>query len=130
MPPPGATRGLDVLAQGAREHLLGGEGFLGSSFLVARALDTAGLVQGPRALGPGHLLREEVAEAPLELHRPCRTGGEAARETAQESPYGTNELGDVSEPLLVEVVDGAVAQELACHAQRGLRIRGSATGMR
>ena len=95
MPPPGAARGLDVLAQGcgldvleqgAREHLLGDEGFLGSSFLVARALDAVGLVQGPRALEPGRLLGEEVAEAPPELHHPRRTEGEAARGTAQESP--------------------------------------------
>ena len=79
-------RDHDVLEQGACEHLLGDEGFLGSSFLVVRALDTVGLVQGPRALEPGHLLGEEVAEAPPELHHPCRTAGEAARGTAQESP--------------------------------------------
>ena len=46
-------RGLDMVVQGcdhgapvpgSREHLLGDEGFLGSSFLVARALDAVGLV--------------------------------------------------------------------------------------
>ena len=45
-PPPGAAWGLDVMAQGcgldvlergAREHLLGDVGFLGSFFLVAGA---------------------------------------------------------------------------------------------
>ena len=94
-PLPGAARGLDVAAQGrghgapvlgAREHLLGDEGFLGNSFLVMRALDVVGLVQGPHALEPGHLLGEEVAEAPPELHHPRRTDVEAARGTTQESP--------------------------------------------
>ena len=95
MPLLGAAWGLDVLAQGcghgvpvqeAREHLLGDEGFLGSSFLVARALDAVDLIQGLRALEPGHLLREEVAEAPPELHHLHRTEGEAARGTVQGSP--------------------------------------------
>ena len=93
-PPPGATRGLDVVAQGcvhgvlvqgARGRLLEAEGFLGSFFLVARALDAVGLVQGPRALEPGHLRGEEVEEAPPELHRPRRTEGMATRGTAEES---------------------------------------------
>ena len=94
-PPPGAARGLDVLAQGcglgalvpaAHEHLLGDEGFLGSSFLVARALDVVGLVQGPRTLEPGILLSEEVAEVLPEPRRPCMMVGEAVRETAHGSP--------------------------------------------
>ena len=79
-------RDLGVPVQEAREHLLGDEGFLGSSFLVARALDAVDLIQGLRALEPGHLLGEEVAEAPPKLHRPRRTEDEAARGTAQESP--------------------------------------------
>ena len=74
-----------MLVQGAHEHLLGDEGFLGSSFLVARALDAVGLVQGPRALEPGRLLGEEVAEALPEPRRPCRTVGKAVRGIAQES---------------------------------------------
>ena len=77
--------GHGVPVQEARGHLLGGEGFLGSSFLVARALDAVGLVQGPRALETGRLLGEEVAEAPPELHHPRRTEGEAARGMTQES---------------------------------------------
>ena len=78
--------GLDVRERGARERLLEAEGSLGSSFLVAHALDAVGLIQGPRALEPGHLLGEEVAEAPPELHHPLRTGGEVARGMAQDSP--------------------------------------------
>ena len=90
-----AARGLDVLAQGcghgvlvqgAREHFLGDEGFLDSSFLVARVLDAVDLVQGPRALEPGRLLGEEGAEAPPGLHHPRRMEGEAAREMVKESP--------------------------------------------
>ena len=75
-----------MLVQGAREHLFEVEGFLGSSFLVARAPDMVDLVLGPRALEPGRLLWEEAAEALPELRRPCMTEGEAARGTAQESP--------------------------------------------
>ena len=75
-----------MLEQGARERLLEAEGFLGSSFLVARVLDAVGLVQGPRALGPGRLLEGEAAEAPPELCCLHRTEGDAARGTAQGSP--------------------------------------------
>ena len=46
------------------------------------------------------------------------------------APCGADELSDASEPFLVEVVDGAVVQELTCQEQSGLRVRGSATGMR
>ena len=91
---PGAARGLGVLVQGcglvvlvqeALEHLLEVEGFLGSFFLVARALDAVGHVQGPRALEPGHRLGGEVADALPEPRRPCLEG-EATRGTARESP--------------------------------------------
>ena len=71
---------------GAREHLLGDEGFLGISFLVMQALDTVDLVLGPCALEPGCLLGEEVAEALPKPRRPCMTEGEAVRRMAQESP--------------------------------------------
>ena len=46
------------------------------------------------------------------------------------APCGADKLGDAVEPVLVEVVDGAVAQEFARHAQHGLRVRGSTTGVR
>ena len=46
------------------------------------------------------------------------------------APCGADELGDAVEPVLIEVVDRAVAQELACHKQRGLHVRGSATSVR
>ena len=79
-------RDLGAPALGAREHLLGDEGSLGRSFLAAQAPDAEGLTLGLHALEPGRLLGEEVVEAPPKLHRPCRTEGEAARGTAQESP--------------------------------------------
>lgn len=75
-----------MLVQGAREHLLGDEGFLGSSFLVTWALDAVGLDQGLRALEPERLLGEEVEEVHPQLHHPRRTKGEAVRGTAQGSP--------------------------------------------
>ena len=46
------------------------------------------------------------------------------------APCGADELGDAVEPVLVEVVDRAVAQELACHEWHGLRVRGRATSVR
>ena len=45
------------------------------------------------------------------------------------APCGADELGDAVQPVLVEVVDWAVAQELACHEQRGLRVRGRVTSV-
>ncbi len=102
--------GLEALEQGARERLLEAKGSLDSFFLAARALDAVGLVQGPRALGTGRLLEEEAAEVPPELCCPRRAEGDAARGTARESPCGVDKLGDASEPLLIEVIDGAVVQ--------------------
>ena len=64
---------------GARVHLLGDEGFLGSSFLVVRAPDAVDLVLGPRALEPVRLLGEEVAEAPPDPRLLRRMEGEAVR---------------------------------------------------
>ena len=46
------------------------------------------------------------------------------------APCGADELGDVSDPLFIQVVDGAVAQELTRQEQRGMCVRGSATGVR
>ena len=45
----------------------------------------------------------------------------------QRAPRGTDKLGDAVEPLLIDVIDGAVTQELVRHEERGLRIHGSAT---
>ena len=45
------------------------------------------------------------------------------------APCGADELGDAVEPLLIEVVDGAVTQELVRRKQSGLRIRGGATSV-
>jgi hypothetical protein len=42
------------------------------------------------------------------------------------APCGADELGDAVEPLLVEVVDGAVAQELVRREERGPCLHGSA----
>ena len=42
-------------------------------------------------------------------------------------PGRVDKLSDPLEPLLVEVVDQAVAKELPCHEQGGLRVRGAVT---
>lgn len=43
---------------------------------------------------------------------------------------GVDELGDAAEPGVIAGVGGAVAQELACHEQRGLRSRRISTSKR
>ena len=45
------------------------------------------------------------------------------------APCGADELGDAGEPVLVEVIDGAVVQELSCQEQRGVRVRGGTMGV-
>ena len=45
------------------------------------------------------------------------------------APCGADELGDASDPLVVEVVDRAVVQELTCQEQCGLRVRRGATSV-
>ena len=45
------------------------------------------------------------------------------------APYSADKLGDAVEPVLVEVVDRAVAQELVRHEERGPCIHGSATNV-
>ena len=45
-------------------------------------------------------------------------------------PCGADELGDAVEPVIVEVVDRAVAQELVRHEERGPCVHGSATSVR
>ena len=47
----------------------------------------------------------------------------------QRAPCGTDELGDAVEPLLIEVVDGAVAQEFVCDEECGPCLHGSATSV-
>ena len=42
------------------------------------------------------------------------------------APCGADELGDAVEPLLVDIVDGAVAQELVCRDERSSSLHGCA----
>ena len=79
-------RDLGALVLGAREHLPGDVGSLGSSFVAALVLDVEGLALGLRALEPRHLLGEVAAEAPPDPRSLRGTEGEAARETARGSP--------------------------------------------
>ena len=46
------------------------------------------------------------------------------------APCGADKLGDAVEPVLVEVVDRAVAQELVRHEEHGLRVHGSVASVR
>ena len=45
---------------------------------------------------------------------------------AIELSRGADELGDSVEPFFVDVVDGAVAQELVCHDERSSGLHGRA----
>ena len=118
-----------MLVLGAHGQLLEGEGSLGSSFLAARALDAAGPVQGPRALGTRRLLEGEAAEAPPELRCPCRAGAVQREGWCRGAPCGADELGDAGEPLIVEVVNRTVVQKLPRQEQRDMHVRRSATSM-
>ena len=64
--------------------------------------------------------------------RVARTGRRVMQREGRRrgAPCSADELGDASKPLLVEVVDGAVVQELTCQEQHGLRVRGGATSVR
>ena len=79
-------RDLGAPALGAREHLPGDVGSLGSSLLAAQAPDVEGLALGLCALEPRHLLGEEAAEVPPDPRPLHGTKGEAARGTARGSP--------------------------------------------
>ena len=46
------------------------------------------------------------------------------------APCGADKLGDAVKPVLVEVVDWAVAQELVRHEERGLCVCGNSTSVR
>ena len=46
------------------------------------------------------------------------------------APCGADELGDAVEPLLIEVVDGAVVQEFVRREERGLCLHGSTARVR
>ena len=45
------------------------------------------------------------------------------------APSSADELSEAGEPLVVEVIDGTVVQELPRQEQRGVRVRRSAMGM-
>ena len=111
-------------AQGAPGQLLAGEGLLGSSALAALAPDGAGSAQGPRALEPWRLPGGEVAGTTPELH--CPRGAEcgAAERTAQESPLRRGRARRRGRAIFVDVVDGAVAQELVCREERSSSLQG------
>ena len=42
------------------------------------------------------------------------------------APYGADKLGDAVEPLVVDVVDGTVAQELVCRDEHSSSLQGCA----
>lgn len=90
-------------------QLLAAEEFLGSFSLRARALGVVDRAVGPRAMVPRHRLGVEVVEALHEPRRPLLAEVLAKRGTAPGSPCGADELGDVVEPVLIEVVDRTVA---------------------
>ena len=45
------------------------------------------------------------------------------------APCGADKLGDAVKPVLIEVVDWAVAQKLIRHEERGPCVRGNATSV-
>ena len=88
------------------------------------------MLHEPHVSVRGHHLGAEVAEALREPLRPQPRAGEAVRGMVQENPRGADELGDAVQPVLVEVVDQAITQDLACHEQRSLRVHGCTPSVR
>jgi len=106
-----------MVVLGVQERFLVAEGILGSFLLRAQAPCVVGHAAGPRVLVRGRHLDAEAVEV---LHglRERRCG---------RAPSGADELSNAVQPVVVEVADRAVTQELACHEQRGQRVRGRAT---
>ena len=128
-----ATRGLaaandpGAAVQGVAERSLAVEGLPGSFFRHAWAPDAVGRAVGSCALALGRHLGAEVVEVLLELRPPWLVEGEAESGTAQGSLCGADKLGDAVKPVLVEVVDWAVAQE---HEKRDPCVGRNATSVR
>ena len=85
--------------------------------------------RGHALWGQGAFLRERRLGRPRSFL--ARTGRGVVQREGQSrgAPSGADELGDAGEPLVVEVVDGTVVQELPRQEQRRVRVLRSATGM-
>ena len=125
--------GSVVATSQSREH--------SGSFLGARDLLAALLLlrwrrtewvppRGHAPWGQGAFLRGRRLRRPRSFIARAWRGAVQREGRRGGAPSGADELGDVVQLVLVEVVDRAVAQELACHEQRGLWVRGRAMSVR
>ena len=86
--------------------------------------------RGHAPWGQGAFLRERQLRRPRSFLVRARQGAMQREGWSRGAPGGADELVDAGEPLVVEVVDGTVVQELSRQEQRGVRVHRSATGVR
>ena len=121
-----------VLTCWSREHasaFLRPRDFLAAPFL-SRGCWTRWVSSGGRApWSQGAFLGRRWRRHPLSR---IAHAGQRARQRAgrhRGAPGSADELGDASEPLLVEVIDETVVQELTRQEQCGMHVRGGAMGV-
>ena len=118
-----------VMTDQSREH--------SGSFLGARNLLAALLLLRwrrtervpPRCQAPwgeGAFLRGRRLRRPRSFIARAGRGAVQQDGRRRRAPCGANKLGDTVEPLFVDVVDWAVAQELVCHDERSSSLHGRA----
>ena len=131
-----AARGLaaandpGAAVRGVAERSLAVEGFLGSFFPHTRVPNVVGRVVEPRALALGAVLVQRwwrcfVSYVAHGWRRASQRVGQC-----RGAPCSADKLGDAVKPVLVEVVDWAVVQELVRHEERGPCVHGNVTSMR
>ena len=110
-------RDLGTPALGARENLPGDVDILVAPFLLRRRRTWRVSPWGYAPWSQGTFLGRRQRRRLLIL-APCMGRRARQREGPQGgAPCGTDELGDAGEPVLVEVVDGAIVEELLCQEQ-------------
>ena len=118
-----------VVTDRSREH--------SGSFLGARNLLAAPLLlrwrrtgwvpsRGHAPWGQGAFLRGRRLRRPRSFIARAGRGAVQREGRRGGAPCGADELGDAVEPLFVDVVDWAVAQELVCRDERSSSLHGRA----
>ena len=122
--------GLDVLEQGAPDSFLRARDFLAALLLPRWHLTERVLPRGHASWSHGVFLRRRRPGRRRSLVARAGRGAVQWNGRRRRAPRGADELGDAVEPFFIDVVDGAVAQELVCREERGPCLHGSAVRVR
>ena len=82
--------------------------------------------RGHAPWGQGTFLRGRRLRHPRSFIACAGRGAVQRNGRRRRAPCGADELGDAVEPFFVDVVDGAVAQELVCRDERSSSLHGRA----